>query len=131
VWHVSLAHGLDAHFHGRADVLSGSKDNNFDLNRFADLAVMLSHVADVIEGKIHNGGAMDVDLHSHPMQLLLVGGSTGLGGRADLRTQQQGERNGGHCSEDAIHGVLLECAGSSVRRSVVMNEFSGQERSIN
>jgi len=112
-------------------VLSGSKDNNFDLNLFADLAVMLSHVADVIEGKIHNGGAMDVDLHSHPMQLLLVGGSTGLGGRADLRTQQQGERNGGHCSEDAIHGVLLECAGSSVGRSVVMNEFSGQERSIN
>jgi hypothetical protein len=41
-----------------------------------------------------------------------------------------GQRKGGHC-KDAIHGVLLECAGSSVRRSVVMHEYAGQERSIN
>ena len=78
---------------------------------------MLSHVAHVIEGEIHNGGVVDVDLLSYPMQLLVVGGSTGLGGRADLRAQQQGERNGG-------------CAGSSARRGVVMHEYAGQERSI-
>jgi hypothetical protein len=87
-------------------VQSGSKRNNFDLNLFANLAVMLSHVAHVIECEIHNGGVIDVDLHSHPVQLLLVGGSTGLGGRADLRAQQQGERNAGHSSEDVIHGIL-------------------------
>jgi hypothetical protein len=90
VWH-GFAHGLDARFDGRGviseHVRSGRKGNNFDLNLFADLVVMLIHVAHVIEVEIHNGGVIDVDLHSHPMRLLLAGGSTDLGGSADLRAQ--------------------------------------------
>ncbi len=90
VWH-GFAHGLDARFDGRGviseHVQSGPEGNNFDLNLFADLVVMLIHVAHVIEGEIHNGGVIDVDLHSHPMRLLLAGGRTDLGGSADLRAQ--------------------------------------------
>jgi hypothetical protein len=109
VWH-GFAHGLDARFDGRGaisqHVQSGSKGDHFDLNLLADLAVMLSHIAHVIEGETHNGGVIDVDLHSQPMRLLLVVGSADFGrsidfgGSADLRAQHQGERNGGHSSED-------------------------------
>jgi hypothetical protein len=73
---------------------------------FGRFAVMLSHIAHVIEGETHNGGVIDVDLHSQPMRLLLVvggadfGRSIDFGGSADLRAQHQGERNGGHSSED-------------------------------
>jgi hypothetical protein len=70
------------------------------------------------EDEIHNGGIIDVDLYSQPMQLLLVGGGADFGGRtdfggstdfgrstdlrrtADLRAQHQGKRIGGRCSED-------------------------------
>jgi len=34
------------------------------------------------------------------MRLLLDGGCADFGGSADLRAQHQGERNGGHSSED-------------------------------
>ena len=76
-------------------VQSGSKGNHFNVNLFADLVVMLSHVAHVIEDEIHNGGIIYVDLHGHPMRLLLVGGradfgrSTDFGGITDLRAQQR------------------------------------------
>jgi len=94
-----FGHGLDARFDGRSvisrHVQSGSKGNHFNINFFADLAVMLSHVAHVIEDEIHNGGIIYVDLHGHPMRLLLVGGradfgrSTDFGGITDLRAQQR------------------------------------------
>jgi hypothetical protein len=67
---------------------------------------MVSHIAHVVEGEIHNGGVIDVDLHSHPMRLLLIGGSadfgrsTDFGGAADLRAQHQSEHSGSHSSED-------------------------------
>jgi hypothetical protein len=79
---------------------------------------MLSRIAHVIEGEIHNGGVIDVDLHSQPMRLLLVGGGADFGGSsdfgrgselvrsanlrraADLRAQHQGQRNRGHSGED-------------------------------
>ena len=43
---------------------SGSKGDHFDLNLLAELVVMLNHIAHVIEGESHNGGVIDVDLHS-------------------------------------------------------------------
>jgi hypothetical protein len=63
---------------------------------------MLSHIAYVVEGEIHHGGVIDIDLYNQPMRLLLVdggavfGGSTDFGGTADLRAQHQGERDGDH-----------------------------------
>jgi hypothetical protein len=71
-----FAHGLDARFGGRGvisqHVQSGSISDHFDLNLLAERAVMLSHIAHVIQGEIHNGGVIDVDLHNRPMRLLLV-----------------------------------------------------------
>jgi hypothetical protein len=84
-----FAHGLDARFDGRGvfsqHVQSGSKGDHFDLNLLAEFAVMLSHIAHVIEGEIHNDGIIDVDLHSQPMRLLLPGsGADLLGSSADF-----------------------------------------------
>src|SRR5258708_37583686 len=66
VWH-GFAHGLDARFDGwgviSQHVQSGSKGDQFDLNLLAELAVMLSRIAHVIEGEIHNGGGVVVDLY--------------------------------------------------------------------
>src|SRR5258707_5217507 len=77
VWH-GFAHGLDARFDGRGvisqHVQSGSKGNNFDLNLFADLVVMLSHVAHVIEGEIHNGGGHSVAPPHPPDSVAFVSG---------------------------------------------------------
>ena len=86
-------------------VQSRSKSNHFNINLLSDIAVMLSHVAYVVEGEIHDGGVIDVDLHGHSMRQLLVGGrsdpgrSTEFGGDADLRARHQGE-HGGHASEN-------------------------------
>ncbi len=80
-------HGLDARLDGRGVISqSGSKGNHFDFNLFADV-VVLSHIAHVIEGAIHNGGVIDVDLHGHPMRLLLVGGSADFGWSTDFWRQ--------------------------------------------
>src|ERR1700730_4167055 len=84
LWH-GFAHGLDARFDGRGvvsqHVQSGSKRDHFDLNLLAEIAVILSHIAHVIEGKIHNGGIVDVDLHNQPMRLLLLGRAADFGRR--------------------------------------------------
>ena len=72
----------------------------------ADLAVMLSHIVHVIEARLITAGSLTSIFNSQPMRLLLVVGSADFGrsidfgGSADLRAQHQGERNGGHSSED-------------------------------
>jgi len=43
---------------------SPGPSNHVDLNLFADLVVTLNHIAHVMEGEIHNGGIIDVVLHS-------------------------------------------------------------------
>ena len=88
VWH-GFAHGFDALFDWRGvisqHVQSGSEGDHFDLNLLADRAVILSRIAHVIEGEIHNGGVIDVDLHSQPMRLRLVGGAVAdFGGSPDF-----------------------------------------------
>jgi hypothetical protein len=78
---------------------------------------MLSRIAHVIEGEIHNGGVINVDPHGQPMRLISVGGGADFGGSTDfgrgtdvrriadlrrtgdLRAHHQGERNGSHSSE--------------------------------
>src|SRR5436309_5733859 len=45
---------------------------------------MLSRIAHVIEGEIHNGWVIDIDLLSQPMRLLLVGGGAHFGRSTDF-----------------------------------------------
>jgi hypothetical protein len=93
-------------------VQSGSKGDHFDLNLLADVAVMLSCIADVIESEIHRCGVIDVDLYREPMWPRTIGGGGHLGvsidlcgsaalrGTAGLGAQHQGESHGGHAGDD-------------------------------
>ncbi len=117
VWH-GFAHGLDALLDRRGvisqHVQSGSEGDHFDLNLLADRAVILSRIAHVIEGEIHNGGVIDVDLHSQPMRVRLVGVSdfgvsTDFGASTDF-----GERTDFGGSMDLGRGTDL--VGSAVLR---------------
>ena len=58
---------LDARFDGRSivsqHVQSGPIGDHLDLDLLAEVAVMLSYIADVIEREIHDGGVIDVDMY--------------------------------------------------------------------